>query len=194
MIASDLDYHLPLEGHKKYLGLIPNPVNLSKLSINEHLSERPIVIFMGINRGNMHTKGIHYFEAALKNLQQTHSEAITIEIVENLPYSEYIEKYNKAHIVLDQVLAYDQGYNALEAMAKGKLVFTGAEAAFTTHYKLDEPVAINALPDVGYLTKTLAELIENPEKIKQIGNAARAFVQREHDHIKVAEQYLESWK
>ncbi|MFC7357646.1 glycosyltransferase [Jejudonia soesokkakensis] len=194
VIASDLDYHLPLLGHKKYLGLIPNPVNLSKLPFTETASEGPIVIFMGINRGNMHTKGIHYFEAALKNIQQEYSEAITIDIVENLPYSEYIEKYNKAHIVLDQVLAYDQGYNALEAMAKGKVVFTGAETAFSKHYKLDETVAINALPDVDYLTKTLANLIENPEKIKQIGAAARAFVEREHDHIKVAKQYLESWK
>jgi hypothetical protein len=30
----------------------------------------------------------------------------------------YINSYNKAHILLDQVYAYDQGYNALEAMAK----------------------------------------------------------------------------
>jgi hypothetical protein len=37
--------------------------------------------------------------------------------------------YNKSHIVLDQVFSYDQGYNALEAMAKA-VVFTGAETEF----------------------------------------------------------------
>jgi glycosyltransferase involved in cell wall biosynthesis len=193
VIASDMDYHLPLVGHKKYLGLIPNPVNLSKLTYTSITSERPIVIFMGINRNNIHTKGIHYFEAALNNIQKKYSEAIRIEIVENLPYAEYIEKYNQAHIVLDQVLAYDQGYNALEAMAKGKVVLTGAETAFTIHYNLTETVAINALPDVSYLTETIAQLIKNPERIQQIGKEARAFVKKEHDHVKVAKQYLETW-
>jgi hypothetical protein len=37
-------------------------------------------------------------------------------------YTTYINSYNKAHILLDQTYAYDQGYNALEAMAKGKVV------------------------------------------------------------------------
>ena len=41
-----------------------------------------------------------------------------------------IKNYEQAHIILDQVYAFDQGYNALEAMAKGKVVFTGAEAIF----------------------------------------------------------------
>src|SRR5690606_14707069 len=31
VIASDLDYHIPLEGQEKYLGLIPNPINISIL-------------------------------------------------------------------------------------------------------------------------------------------------------------------
>jgi hypothetical protein len=30
VIASDLDYDIPLWGHEKYLGMVPNPVNLSK--------------------------------------------------------------------------------------------------------------------------------------------------------------------
>ena len=32
IIASDFDYHLPLLGNEKYLGLIPNPINTEKLS------------------------------------------------------------------------------------------------------------------------------------------------------------------
>ena len=193
VIASDMDYHLPLKDHPKYLGLLPNPVNFSKLTIPEITSQYPIVLFMGINRGNMHTKGIHYFEKALAIVQKKHSEKIEIEIVENLPYAEYIEKYNKAHIVLDQVLAYDQGYNALEAMAKGKVVFTGAETEFYNYYNLDETVAINALPDAADIAEKLTELILNPSKIEKIGKAASAFVLKEHDHIKVAQQYVNTW-
>jgi hypothetical protein len=36
----------------------------------------------------------------------------------DIPYTTYINSYNKAHILLDQTYAYDQGYNALEAMAR----------------------------------------------------------------------------
>lgn len=193
VIASDIDYHIPLKNHPKYLGLIPNPINIENLEFVSQTQQTPIIIFMGINRSTYHTKGIIYFEKAIEKIQQKHGKKVKIEIAENLPYNEYIEKYNNAHIVLDQVLAYDQGYNALEAMAKGKVVFTGAEKAFEEQYHLKQPVAINALPDVDYLVSTLNKLIENPEQLAQIGTAARAFVEMHHEYRTVAKKYLETW-
>ena len=194
VIASDYDYHMPLAGNSKYLGLIPNPINTSKLSVFELDTKGPIVIFMGINRTNYHSKGISYFEKAIAIIQQKFPKQVHIEIVENLPYAQYIEKYNNAHIILDQVFAYDQGYNALEAMAKAKVVFTGAESGFMEHYKLDSPVAINALPDVDSLVLALEDLIKHPEKIKEIGMAAQNFVTQHHNYKKVAQLYLDTWK
>ena len=194
VIASDYDYHMPLAGNSKYLGLIPNPINTSKLSVFELDTKGPIVIFMGINRTNYHSKGISYFEKAIAIIQQKFPKQVHIEIVENLPYAQYIEKYNNAHIILDQVFAYDQGYNALEAMAKAKVVFTGAESGFMEHYKLDSPVAINALPKVDSLVLALEDLIKNPNKIKEIGMAAQNFVTQHHNYKKVAQLYLDTWK
>jgi glycosyltransferase involved in cell wall biosynthesis len=194
VIASDYDYHMPLADNSKYLGLIPNPINTSKLSVFELDTKGPIVIFMGINRTNYHSKGISYFEKAIAIIQQKFSKQVHIEIVENLPYAQYIEKYNNAHIILDQVFAYDQGYNALEAMAKAKVVFTGAESGFMEHYKLDSPVAINALPKVESLVLALEDLIKHPGKIKKIGMAAQNFVTQHHNYKKVAQLYLDTWK
>lgn len=194
VIASDYDYHMPLAGNSKYLGLIPNPINTSKLSVFGLDTKGPIVIFMGINRTNYHSKGISYFEKAIAIIQQKFPKEVHIEIVENLPYDKYIEKYNNAHIILDQVFAYDQGYNALEAMAKAKVVFTGAESGFMEHYKLDSPVAINALPKVDSLVLALEDLIKHPEKIKEIGMAAQNFVTQHHNYKKVAQLYLDTWK
>jgi glycosyltransferase involved in cell wall biosynthesis len=92
------------------------------------------------------------------------------------------------------VYAYDQGFNALEAMAMGKVVFTGAEQEWLDYYNLEEDtVAINALPDANNIAKKLEWLILNPQKIIEISNNARAFIEREHDHIKCAELYLEKW-
>ena len=96
--------------------------------------------------------------------------------------------------MLDQVYGYDQGYNALEAMAKGKVVFTGAETEFLEYYNLKEDeVAINALPDVDYLVTKLSFLIENPSKLIEIGKNASDFIKREHDYIKIAKTYLSKW-
>src|SRR5690606_31548586 len=105
-----------------------------------------------------------------------------------------VKLYNGCHILLDQVYAYDQGYNALEAMAKGKVVFTGAEEEWSNHYKLQpDTVAINALPNAEYLVEKLSWLIENPDKIIEISKNARAFIEREHHNVEIAQQYIKVW-
>lgn len=194
VIASDLDYHIPLKEHPKYLGLIPNPINTEKIVYTPNEIKKRVVIFHGINRANYLKKGNDYFDEALKIIQKKYDDKIHIEIVEDLPYSHYIETYNKAQIVLDQVLAYDQGYNALEAMAKGKVVFTGAEIEFEMYYNLNKTVAINALPDANKIAKKLEDLILNPEKIIEIGRNARDFVEKEHHFLSIAKRYCEIWE
>ncbi len=194
VIASDLDYHIPLKKHPKYLGLIPNPINTEKIVYTPNEIKKRVVIFHGINRANYLKKGNDYFTDALKIIQKKYDAKIHIEIVEDLPYSHYIETYNKAQIVLDQVLAYDQGYNALEAMAKGKVVFTGAEIEFELYYNLNKTVAINALPDANKIAKKLEDLILNPEKITEIGRNARDFVEKEHHFLSIAKRYCEIWE
>ena len=193
VICSDMDYVLALQKHPMFLGLIPNPINTNKVEFNELKIEDKIIVFLGINRGTYHTKGITFFEKALEIIKAKHTSKIEIIIVENLPYQTYINQYNRAHIILDQVYSFDQGYNALEAMAKGKVVITGAEKEFTKYYNLTEKVAINALPDLDYLVNELEYLIENPTEIIAIGNRARKFIEKEHNYIAVAEKYLSKW-
>jgi glycosyltransferase involved in cell wall biosynthesis len=194
VIASDLDYHIPLEGHKKYLGLIPNPVNVDQLEYTPLIISEKIIIFHGINRRTYLKKGSDYFEKALQIIQKKYPEKVEIISVENLPYQHYINKYNQAHIVLDQVFAYDQGYNALEAMAKGKVVFTGAEKEFQDYYELNITVAINALPDVQSIANHLEELLLNPDKLNEIGRNATAFIDTHHHYKKIAQKYINTWE
>ena len=144
---------------------------------------------MGINRGNYWKKGINYFEEALEIIQKKYGNKVQVTIAESLPYQEYITSYKSAHILLDQVLCYDQGYNALEAMAQGKVVFSGASEFFLKAHDLDAIPVIDAQPDVTYLVDQLSLLIDQPEKILQIGRAARKHVLAYHDSIKIAKTY-----
>ena len=194
IIACDLDYINAVKNHSKYLGLIPYPINLDKFIFNELKIDHKIVIFLGINEWSYNQKGIVYFEKALEIISEKYPEKVEIIITRTIPYKKYINLYNRAHILLDQTFAYDQGYNALEAMTKGKVVFTGAETEFMKHYNLTEKVAINAKPDVAYLVNELSFLIENPSEIIAIGKNARNFIEKEHDYVKIAKKYLEVWE
>lgn len=195
VIATDFDYHIPLNGHSKYLGLIPNPVNTDQINYNPLDVSDKIVIFHGINRMNYIKKGNRFFENALQIIKEKFGDKIEVITVEDLPYNDYIKTFDSCHIMLDQVYAYDQGYNALEAMAKGKVVFTGAEQEWLDHYGLEEDtVAINALPNVDYLVGKLEWLITNPNKIYEISKNARAFIENEHHYVSVADIYMKQWQ
>ncbi len=195
IIPTDIDYVLAIKSLEKAQPLIPTPINLEKLAYNPQDASGKIHIFLGINASNRLKKGIGFFEEALDVIKKKYPNRVAISVVENIPYQEYVKRYQTCHIFLDMVYAYDQGYNALEAMAQGKVVFTGAEKEFLEHYALQEDeVCINALPDVAYLVKKLSWLIENPEKIMVIGKNARKFVKKEHDYLTIAKKYEEVWR
>lgn len=194
VIATDIDYHIPAQNHPKYLGLIPSPMNLDKFPKNELEINDRIVIFHGINRESYFKKGNDFFEKALEIIKQKYDDKIDVFVTENVPYNDYINRYNQSHILLDQLYGHDQGSNGLEAMAKGKVVFTNASKIFEKHYNLTEKVAINGLPDVDYLVNELSFLIENPDEIKAIGKRARSFIEKEHDYLKIAEKFVTLWQ
>jgi hypothetical protein len=195
VISNDLDYHIPLLEHPKYLGMIPHAIDLSALHFKTPIVNDKIIIFHGINTYNYFKKGNDIFEEALKIVSKKYANRIEIITAKNLPYKDYIKSFDKAHILLDQVYAYDQGFNALEAMAKGKVVFTGAEQEWLDYYNIEEDtVAINALPDAEKIAQKLEWLILNDDKIAEIALNGRRFVETHHDHKICAQNYVSLWQ
>ena len=195
IISSDLDYHIPYENFNKYLGMIPNPVNIDKLKKSEINKKNKIFILHAINSKNKIKKGNEFFEKSLILIEEKYKNKIKIVKTIDRPYSEHIINVNECDILLDQVYAYDQGYNALEAMALGKVVFTGAEKEWVEFYNIKEDsVAINALPDISKIVKKLSWLIENPLQLKSISKNARKFIEEHHDYKNIANKYLKTWK
>ena len=196
VIATDMDYHLPLLEHPKYLGLIPNPINTNKIKFIPitKITGR-IKIFHGVNTSAITKKGNNYFTEALKIIEIKYKDKVEIVTTHSIPYQEYIKHYDDCHILLDQTYGYDQGYNALEAMAKGKVVFTGAEQEWLEFYDLEKnTVAINAEPNITRIVEKLEWLINNPEHIEIISKNARRFIEKEHNYTKITEKYLEVWR
>lgn len=194
LITSDFDYETPMRNMGYETTFVPNPINTDKIIYRPNIVEDKIIIFLGINRFSYYKKGICFFEEALQKIKRKYAEKVEVIITENVPYQEYIMLYEKAHILLDQIYAYDQGYNALTAMAQGKVVFTGAGKDWQNHFGITEDtVAIDASPNADIIYEKLEWLIQNPEQISKIGKNAREFVEKEHHYIKIAERYLQTW-
>ena len=193
-ISTDLDYHLPYSGLKKYLGLIPNPINVEDIKYTPQNEAKKPVIFHGVNTKNFYKKGSDYFDQALEIIKQERPGLCEIVRTEDLPYVTYMAQLAMSDIVLDQVLGYDQGYNALEAMAQGKVLLTCAEKEWRQHYNIPEHcVALNALPDAQKIASLLIELIDHPSQRVILGEQARNFIEKEHHYKKVAQKYLDVW-
>jgi len=195
VIPSDIDYKIPWAEWDKTVELVPNPIITTEKYIPLSIKNRKIRILFGLNTMNYFKKGYRFFDEALTCIEKKYAPLVEIKRTKNLPFNQYISELKKCDILLDNVYAFDQGYNALEAMAKGKVVFTGAEKEFLDHYNLQEDeVCINALPNVDALVEKLSWLIENPEEILRIGTNARTFIEREHNYVKIANRYVETWK
>lgn len=194
VIPSDIDYQLPWKEWKKTNPIIPNPIIIPNSYEPIEIKNRKINIFLGINTLNYEKKGYRLFEEALVLVNNKYSDKVNIIKTYNLPFDEYINHINSCDILLDTIYAYDQGYNALESMARGKVVFTGAEEEFIKHYNIESPVNINALPNSTSIFNEIEKLILNPKKIEEIGKNARLFTQKEHDYKNIAKKYLTTWK
>jgi len=194
VIPASVEYSIAYENTLKTLPLIPNPVNVDKIGFTPFIKNGKIKILHGINSANYIKKGNRYFQEALDIITKKYPNKIEVITTKDLAYKEYIKHFLSAHIILDQAHAHDQGYNALEAMAMGKVVFTGAGAAFKKHYALKKIVAIDTIPDSAIIAENLEQLILNPNQIHEIGKNARSFVEKEHHYITIAEKYTETWK
>lgn len=194
VIPASVEYHIAYKNTSKVLPLIPNPVNIDSIKIIPFVKDKKIKILHGINTSNYLKKGNEHFENALAIITKKYPDKIELITTKDLPYNEYIKHFLSADIILDQAQAHDQGYNALEAMAMGKVVFTGAGEDFRKYYNLKDVVAIDTSPDSAKIAKDLEKLILNTDMIFEIGKNARAFIEKEHHYINIAKKYIEIWK
>jgi hypothetical protein len=132
-------------------------------------------------------KGSHYILQALENLKKRFD--LEIVLVENMPYREALRDYEKADLIIDQVLTGWYGAAAVEAMKMGKpvgvfireedLKFIPKEMA----KDLKETI-ININPN--NMESILEEYLENPHRLYSKNQASSEYVRKWHDPLYVA--------
>lgn len=111
---------------------------------------------------------------------------IELMIIQRVPNDELLRRMADADIVVDQLIIGWYAMFALEAMASGKPVVCYIRPDLKEFYEnaggfeKDEMPIISATPLS--LKDTLRELIENKDRLAEIGRRSREFVERHHSY------------
>lgn len=173
--------------------LIPLPINCKKLIYKENKIEGKIKIFHGVSAGREYFKGSYIILEALEKIKEQYPNDVEIIIVKDVSNKEYIEALANTNIFIDQANSYDLGMAALQGLALGKVVLTGAEHDAIVAKGLEKVPYFNIKPWVENICEVLEYLIENKQQIPEIGYQSRLFAEKTHGHIKIAEKYLKEW-
>ena len=176
----------------KLIKTIQFPMDASKIKfIPQTFQNKKVKIFHGINREGF--KGTKFIREAMIKLKENYPNDVEIIIDGRMPLNQYLKILEETNIVVDQALSYEYGMNAVYSMAMGKVVLSGNEPESQLEFGRDDIPIVNIKPSAEYIYQVLENLVLDKEKIIEIGSKSRKFVEDFHDHIKVAQQYIDVW-
>lgn len=195
IIAGMYEYHTAYKQcYNDKLTYIPMPINITQIDRQQIEEHDKIRFFIGIQKSRSQYKGTDIMLRALMRIKDTYPDKCEILKAENIPFDKYSKMIDDCDVLLDQLYGYSPGMNALLALAKGKIVVGGAEEEcyeILNENKL-RPM-INVIPDEKDVYDKLESLLLSPQKIKQLKHESLLYVEKHHNHRKVAEQYLKFW-
>ena len=151
--------------------------------------------FIGIQKTRSVYKGTDIMLKALERLVRDFPDECEMVMVESVPFEEYRRLMKGSDVILDQLYSYTPAMNALEAMAKGLIVVGGAEPE--NYEILGEkelfPI-VNVLPEEDSVYEALKKLVLERRDIPRLSKESQLYIKRHHDHVKVAQQYLDFWR
>lgn len=171
---------------------IPFPINTTKTATKFHKKGRKLKIFIGINVERNEYKGTDIMLKAAKEILKKYPDKIELTIVESVPYAQYEKMLNNCDVILDQLYSYTPSMNSLLAMSKGLICIGGGEAenySIINEKKL-HPI-INVQPNYTSVYNALESLIGyDNDKIQLLKEQSIEYVNKHHNYIKVAKQYV----
>ena len=130
--------------------------------------------------------------SALRRVEAAHPDHCQVTVVESVPFQQYIQLLNQAHVQLDQLYSYTPSMNALQAMAQGMVVVSGGEPeSYAIIGEQELRPIVNVQPDEESVYQQLLNLVQHPELIEQLSRQSIEYIRRHHSHTAVAKQYVE---
>jgi hypothetical protein len=140
-------------------------------------------------------KGTEYILKALNHLKEIFPNLVTFELIENLPYSEALKRYQKADLVIDQVQIGWYGGFAVEVMKMGIPVIAYINE-FDLEFVPDD--FAKELPIIKTsplnITENIIKIIKEREQLIEIGKLSNNFVEKWHHPMYVASLTKEKYE
>ena len=186
------EYEVSYESEKeKRLSTIPIPININKIKYQENKIINKLTIFHGLNRYGF--KGTRHVEEAFEYLAKKYPNDLELVIDGKMPLNDYLDLMRRTNVVIDQMYSHSLGVNGVYALAMGKIVMGGAEPESLKSLMVESSPVINLKPNAKSIIDEIEKILEQRSKIAWLGLESRNFVEMVHGHIKVAQQYVETW-
>lgn len=183
-IVQDYEVYDYVKDYYEKVHVVPIAIDISKFypQFPKVDKDKPLILHAPTNPD---FKGTTYIENTLAELQKTH--AFDYQRIEKMNHDEVIKLYEKADIIVDQVLCGSYGLLSVESMALGKPVITFIRPDLITKFPSVLPI-VNANPDNLY--NQIKLLLDNPMLRLNVGILGREYAMRVHGHHAVADQLL----
>ncbi|MGD0780434.1 MAG: glycosyltransferase family 4 protein [Dehalococcoidales bacterium] len=158
------------------------PLDVDNIRYNNAPNPRPVVVHAP---SNDEIKGTTYILKAVEQLKKEGYD-FDFRLFRNMSNIEVRRTLSEADIAVDQLFAAGPGMFALESMAAGCAVLGGNIPEFAG-YPRELPI-IHTDPDNIY--QNLKMLLENPELRRELGEKGRKYVEKYHDHRKIADDFI----
>jgi glycosyltransferase involved in cell wall biosynthesis len=186
-------YEVPYYGMQNLRKCILLPINANEIQYKPNIvKNKKIIFFHGVSRRL--DKGSAQIIEAMHTIEKRYPQTVKCISAERLPYDEYVELLAKTNVVIDQCKSYGYGVNGCISMAMGKVLLSGAEPEVIQRGNLFDCPVINITPEVNQIVNQMERVIENYDQIEYMGVKGREYVEKHHNYIDIARQYLREWE
>jgi glycosyltransferase involved in cell wall biosynthesis len=181
--------------YKNKLEYIPLPINTDLLRYKQKcIVQDKIKFFIGIQKLKTKLKGTDLMYEVLLKIQSAYPKEVLINKVTSLPWSQYVKTMSESDVILDQLYSYTPAMNGLIGLAQGLVLVGGGEPEMYELLNENENCPIvNVFPSKEDIYDKLEKLILNKKNIPEISSNSRKFIEKHHNYINVAQQYIDFW-
>lgn len=174
----------------------PFPIDLGRHVPRGLRKTGKLKFFHPLNRSDLRYdfKGTKLITEAFARLRDRYSDQAEFISAGGLDHVAYDQLTQEMDVIVDQTYSYSYGMSAAYGLAKGKVVLSGMESDARAHgFYRDCPV-VNIQPRVDDIVEKIERLILDRPGLVALGERSRAFAEQHHDHVRVAQNYLQMYQ